>query len=77
MQTDFTEDDLILFIYNELDSTKKLLIEQALDWNLSLQAKYNNMKNITGKLDSVFEEPNPTSVDIILESSHFYEEHSH
>lgn len=76
MQTTYTEDDLILFMYGEVSPEEKLRIQHALDTDMELFRKYHSMRLVKGCLDTYAQEPDPSSIDIILEHSQ-HMEHFH
>jgi len=76
MPNKYTQDDLILFIYDELTEKEKFNIQKALETSPELNKEYHSLLQVVGSLDSLSYEPNPSSVEIILEHSH-HEEHFH
>src|SRR5438045_1306023 len=51
MQVNFTHEDLILYIYNELNLTQKSAVEQALEVNMELKAEFNNLIEVNSALN--------------------------
>jgi hypothetical protein len=76
MPKSYTQDDLILFIYNELTEKEKFSVQKALDSDPELFKAYHMLLQVVGSLDTLNYEPHPSSVEIILEHSH-HEEHFH
>jgi hypothetical protein len=76
MPKSYTENDLILFIYNELTEKEKFGVQKALDSDPELHKTYHMLLQVVGSLDTLNYEPDPSSVEIILEHSH-HEEHFH
>ena len=76
MHHHFTEDDLILFIYNELSETERLALQQAIECDHELKSKMVNLLEISDRLSTFSLDPDPTTIDMIMEHAH-YEEHSH
>lgn len=76
MQTNFTEDDLILYIYNELSGEKKFAVKHALEYDAELYTSYRQLLQVVNSLDTLSLDPDPSSVEIIIEHSH-HEEHFH
>ena len=76
MPKSYTEDDLILFIYNELTEREKFSIQKALHASPELYKSYHTLLQVVGSLDTLSYEPHPSSVEIILEHSH-HEKHFH
>jgi hypothetical protein len=77
MPKSYTQDDLILFIYNELPENEKFSVQKALDSNPELYKTYHMLLQVVGSLDSLNYEPHPTSIEIILEHSQHEEQHFH
>jgi hypothetical protein len=75
MPKSYTQDDLILFIYNELPEKDKFNMQKELESNPDLFKSYNMLLQVVGSLDTLNYEPHPSSVEIILEHSH-HEEHT-
>ena len=69
MITDITQNELILLAYNELPPDKHSALLQEVRDNISLYARYLEIKQQMKELDSLISSPNPTSVQIVLEES--------
>ena len=76
MPNNYTQDDLILFIYDELTEKEKFSIQKALETDAELFKVYHSLLQVVGSLDTLNYEPSASTVDIILEHSH-HEEHFH
>jgi len=66
----FTQDDILLYIYDEMPSKLKEEFELALSHNSKLMETYQELKQNTEFLNEAVVSPSPTSVKIILEQSH-------
>lgn len=69
MAKDYTENDLILYLYKELNEAETKELESALLINPSLQASFNNLKAGMAVMNQLEAEPSQTSIDLILEYS--------
>ncbi len=69
MANNVTEDDLILYCYEELDQERSSEIDQALQNDPQLQHQYNIFKQTMAILDVGKMSPSQTSIDIIREHS--------
>ena len=69
MANNYTENDLLLLIYNELPLKDALELEKAIHADEKLYKAYHSLLQLTGRLDRLFDQPSPTSVEIILEHS--------
>ncbi len=69
MSNTFTESDVLRYLYGETNPAESKAISEELKKNLNLRSYYDRMMETKKELDKVFEEPNPTSVNIILEYS--------
>jgi hypothetical protein len=69
MAKDYTENDLILYLYKELNEAETKELESALLINPSLQASFNNLKAGMAVMNQLEAEPSQTSIDLILEFS--------
>lgn len=65
----FTEDDLIRFIYDDLNPNEKLEIHAALIVDPDLRYELEKLKQILGGLDAIQMSPSQKSVDNILKFS--------
>lgn len=72
MITTFTENDLVRFLYGELNENEKNELEQALITDNDLQSKLNDLQLVKSDLDQVQFSPSQRSIDKILEFSKGY-----
>lgn len=70
MNANFTPEQVILFIYGELSEEQAQLLRKELQTNIQLRDYYEKEVKLFKELDTLFAEPNDTSVQIILEESH-------
>jgi hypothetical protein len=71
----YTDEVLILFIYNELTSEQHNVIQEALQVNPDLYRRFDELLRTMAQLDTLRLDPHPSSVEIILEQS-AHPEHS-
>jgi len=76
MLQSYTQDDLILFIYNKLTEKENFNIRKAIETDPELNNQYQWLLQVIGNLDTLNYEPHPSSIDIVLEYAH-HEEHFH
>jgi hypothetical protein len=69
MAKDYTENDLILYLYKELNESETKELESALLVSPALQVSFNNLKAGMAVMNQLEEEPSQTSIDLILEYS--------
>jgi hypothetical protein len=69
MNRNITYNDLLLLAYNELDTRKKLAIFNTLQSDSKLMSEFQEILDLQGELDQLMLQPNPTSLQIILEES--------
>lgn len=69
MAQNYTENDLLRYLYQEVSEKEKLEIEAQLLVDSKLQNAFISLKNGMESLDKLSEEPSQTSVDIIMEYS--------
>lgn len=69
MITTFTENDLVRFLYGELNETEKEELEQALITDIDLQSKLKDLQSVMKDLDQVNFSPSQSSLDKIMEFS--------
>lgn len=69
MGTIFTETDIIRFIYDETSVEETKQIKDELRKNLVLKSFYEKFQQTLKDLDKLEFEPDPTSVNIVLDYS--------
>ena len=69
MKENFTQEDLVRYIYRELKSEEEFKIEKALRQSRRLKDQYNRLLESYDKLGEIELNPSQTSVDIILQYS--------
>jgi len=55
--TNFTPEDLLLYLYNEVSATQAIAIEDALQKDWTLREKFNVLKASMHRLDKITESP--------------------
>lgn len=69
MERNFTQEDIINYIYGETTSEEAKAIKEELSINAELNAYYQETLKVLNVLDSAFVEPNETTISILMESS--------
>lgn len=69
MANNYTENELLLYLYNELSELESAQIESALLSNSSLQNSLSKLKEGMAVLEKLGAEPSPTSIELIMEYS--------
>lgn len=69
MQQNFTQEDVILYIYNELDPVKKPAIEMAIASDPELLKFFQKATMLQHQLDQIADEPDSTVISILNEES--------
>lgn len=69
MNNTITEENLILFIYGELDEFKSEQIKASLLVDIDLQEKHKQLLSVVRELDNHSFNPHETTMKIILEES--------
>lgn len=69
MQTLFTPDDLVRFIYKETSPEEDRAIKKALLGDIELAKIYHGMLTAREELDCLSLEPSATSINLILKHS--------
>ena len=57
MDSDFTRNQLILYLYNETWMADSVLIQRKIDHDPAVEMEFEHLKNILGKLDEAVVEP--------------------
>ena len=71
--TNFTPEDLLLYLYNESPSQKTAAIEKALDKDWTLREKLAVLKASMERLDKITESPR---TEVVLNVLNYAREHS-
>ena len=69
MVTEITQNELVLMAYNELPPEREIEILHVLENNKDLELKLDQIRTQMSNLDLLKFQPNPTSVQIVLEES--------
>lgn len=69
MQQNFTQEDVILYIYNELDQDKRAGLEMAIACNPDLLSFFQETLLMVHQLDAIQDEPGNTIISILNEES--------
>ena len=69
MENNYSYNDILQYIYNELDNEQSSVIENALHEDVELREDYEQTIKILGMLDRLSENPSPTTIDLIVEYS--------
>jgi hypothetical protein len=70
MTQNITQEQLILLAYGELNAEERKMAEEAMNANPDLRNFYQSVLQSKQLLNTIKEEPHPTSVAIISEHSH-------
>ena len=65
-----TQNLILQYAYGETDPTQELRVRNILASDAEMNGYYQEILELKQQLDSIFEEPHPTSVSIICEHSH-------
>ena len=69
MENNYSYNDILQYIYNELDNEQSSVIENALHEDVELREDYEQTIKILWMLDRLSENPSPTTIDLIVEYS--------
>lgn len=72
----FTEDDLIRFIYNDINQNEQEKLQQALNSDSQLQFRLDQLKELKKDLDGIKLSPSNRTVSKILDYSKDYHKQS-
>lgn len=67
MTKTFTQDDLVLFIYDEVEPSERAEIENALLCDEELADKFRELKSLVERLDHVDKRPNKKIINEVLD----------
>lgn len=69
MKRNFTQEDIINYIYGETSSEEANAIKEELSINEELNDYYQETLKVLNVLDSAFVEPSETTISILMENS--------
>ena len=69
MHQNFTQEDVILYIYNELDPGKRPAIEMAIATDPELLKFFQEATLMAHQLDLIRDEPDSTTISILNEEA--------
>jgi hypothetical protein len=69
MHQTITQDDVLLYIYNELDSVKRNDVERAIATDPSLLKFFQESLLVIHQLDQIHSDPDNTVISILNEES--------
>ena len=70
MDPKITKEYLLLFIYNELKIDEVKALKKEFMCNIDLRLQYDELVRTVKNLDSLWENPHPTTLKIIDEKAH-------
>jgi hypothetical protein len=71
--TNFTPEDLLLYLYNDCSSKKTAAIEKALEKDWTLREKFAVLKASMQRLDKITESPR---TEVVLNVLHYAKDHA-
>lgn len=74
MTKNYSEDHLLLYIYQELSASESAALAMALEKDSGLRGKLEELKAAIALIPRLEEEPSQTSVDLIMEYARKVEE---
>lgn len=72
MNSNYTNDDLILYMYDEMEPSAASALGEELVKNPLLAEEYRKLKAIQNKLDDEYQEPHSTTVNMVMDYSASY-----
>ena len=63
----FTPEDMIRFLYNEMSAAEALSLKQALETDWTLREKFEVLKQAMTNLDTLHYSPRPQTIHAILQ----------
>lgn len=69
MKNFYSEQDVIMYVYSEMDNESVESFKLEILKNPNLREYYNNVVAIKNSLDKIAFEPDPSTVEIILDES--------
>lgn len=63
----FTPEDMIRYLYNEMTAAEAQTITRALEADWSLREKFDVLKQAMSNLDTLHYSPRPQAIDAILQ----------
>ncbi|MGV3598304.1 MAG: hypothetical protein ACO1PI_10590 [Bacteroidota bacterium] len=72
MNSNFTTNDLLLFLYGEMNADKAAVLTEQLITDVALRAEYLKLKETKERLDAEQFEPDATTINMVMDYSASY-----
>lgn len=72
MNSNFTTNDLLLFLYGEMNADKAAVLTEQLITDVALRAEYQKLKETKERLDAEQFEPDATTINMVMDYSASY-----
>ncbi len=72
MNSNFTTNDLLLFLYGEMNADKASVLTEQLITDVALRAEYQKLKETKERLDAEQFEPDATTINMVMDYSASY-----
>jgi hypothetical protein len=72
MNSNFTTNDLLLFLYGEMPTSRAAVLTEVLLSDASLRAEFQKLKEAQDKLNTEYFEPDPTTLHVVMDYSASY-----
>ncbi|MDL5047832.1 hypothetical protein QQ054_17585 [Oscillatoria amoena NRMC-F 0135] len=72
MNSNFTTNDLLLFLYGEMNADKAAVLTEQLITDVALRAEFQKLKETKERLDVDQFEPDATTINMVMDYSASY-----
>ncbi|KAB2914970.1 MAG: hypothetical protein F9K23_12670 [Bacteroidetes bacterium] len=72
MNSNFTTNDLLLFLYGEMNADKAAVLTEQLITDVALRAEFQKLKETKERLDAEQFEPDATTINMVMDYSASY-----
>ncbi len=72
MNSNYTNDDLIRFIYNEMEPERAIVLQRNMRQNAELRKEVQQLRETQAKLNTAACQPNDTTIHMVMDYSASY-----
>ncbi|MFX3625957.1 MAG: hypothetical protein ACN6I4_01235 [bacterium] len=72
MNSNYTKDDLIRFIYNEMEPERAIVLKREMQQNAELRKEVQQLSEIQAKLNEEKHDPDDTTINLVMDYSASY-----
>lgn len=72
MNSNYTNDDLIRFVYNEMEPERAIVLQREMQQDAELRKEVQQLSETKAKLDTEKHDPDDTTINMVMDYSASY-----